>query len=578
MKNIGYSLPKSNREMLIRPALSSIPEAIRINRERVHGYRFKINTIPFQVVREHTRKELLNEAVQFTDKIKSFLCNAYPAHDTINQLNHTDDFKRNKRNVHNLFRDAGKCGIPSSEIPIIQTGHEPIFYHPGIWIKNHLAQHLAKKLNGVGINMVVDNDTCKRGFLSLPVLSKSNSSIHRAEFVSGKNSFAYEEIVINDSRVLDRFKEEVITVLHKQVFDEKEKNTFQGMQSMFEKYFDCITKCYLHGGNDFVRFMTTARYFMEKMFGLNNLEISVSQICKTEGFLQFFFHILCHAPEFANVYNKKLAEYRALHRIRSKSNPFPDLYHDERCIELPFWVWQSGGERKKCYVLRDNECLKITNTEDVFITLNKRDDVSRNISYLQCLMKSEVKFRPRAITTTMFSRLFFSDIFIHGIGGAKYDSITDEIIREFFCAPPPLFIVVSTTLLLPFDMRGVNMGTLHTLQKDLADMKHNPERYASPADEQNHAFNNKIKEKQRLLKSLSFCSKSEKKRCFQQIKHLNTQMFQHLSAGFLKKQEELGSLRQAMAYNDVATFREYPVCIYPTKFLQECFLSFFSAN
>ena len=45
-------------------------------------------------------------------------------------------------------------------------------------------------------------------------------------------------------------------------------------------------------------------------------------------------------------------------------------------------------------------------------------------------MEAGNKIRPRAITTTMFSRLFFSDVFIHGIGGAKYDTITDEIIKR----------------------------------------------------------------------------------------------------------------------------------------------------
>ena len=49
-------------------------------------------------------------------------------------------------------------------IPIIQTGHEPILCHPGVWIKNHLIQYLAKKLDGIGVNMIVDNDACNMGF------------------------------------------------------------------------------------------------------------------------------------------------------------------------------------------------------------------------------------------------------------------------------------------------------------------------------------------------------------------------------------------------------------------------------
>ena len=48
-----------------------------------------------------------------------------------------------------------------------------------------------------------------------------------------------------------------------------------------------------------------------------------------------------------------------------------------------------------------------------------------------------VRLRPRALITTMFARLVLSDIFIHGIGGAKYDQVTDAIVRRFFAVEPP---------------------------------------------------------------------------------------------------------------------------------------------
>ena len=38
--------------------------------------------------------------------------------------------------------------------------------------------------------------------------------------------------------------------------------------------------------------------------------------------------------------------------------------------------------------------------------------------------------RPRALTLTLFARLCVADFFIHGIGGGKYDEVTDRIIRE----------------------------------------------------------------------------------------------------------------------------------------------------
>ena len=60
-----------------------------------------------------------------------------------------------------------------------------------------------------------------------------------------------------------------------------------------------------------------------------------------------------------------------------------------------------------------------------------------------------LKVRSRALTNTLFARLFLSDLFIHGIGGGKYDELTDDIIRRFYECEPPDFLVLSATRLLP---------------------------------------------------------------------------------------------------------------------------------
>ena len=45
------------------------------------------------------------------------------------------------------------------------------------------------------------------------------------------------------------------------------------------------------------------------------------------------------------------------------------------------------------------------------------------------------KIRTRALTTTMFARLFLADLFIHGIGGGIYDELTDRIIERYYGFP-----------------------------------------------------------------------------------------------------------------------------------------------
>ncbi|MDO8744091.1 MAG: hypothetical protein Q7J76_03195, partial [Candidatus Brocadiaceae bacterium] len=318
------------------------------------------------------------------------------------------------------------------------------------------------------------------------------------------------------------------------------------------------------------------RRSFEEDFGIDNLEMPVSRMCDTDGFYHFLLHILYEAERFAKIYNEKLAEYRRIRKIRSKANPLPDLNILRNSIEMPFWVWKAEGQRAKCYMVNEGEDIKITDGAEVLVTLIKGDDVINNITRLKTLMEAGIKIRPRAITTTMFSRLFFADVFIHGIGGAKYDTITDEIIREFFGIDPPGFVTISATLYLPLDAYDLDIKVLQELQRTVSDMSYNPEQYAPKETQSEPAFMNSVREKQRLLKMMTVGNADEKKRYFSQIKELNKLMLTQINPELKKKQKEINIVRDKLAYNEVVRFREYPVCLYPMKVLRGYVLNIFS--
>jgi len=60
-----------------------------------------------------------------------------------------------------------------------------------------------------------------------------------------------------------------------------------------------------------------------------------------------------------------------------------------------------------------------------------------------------LKVRSRALTTTLFARVCLGDLFMHGLGGGKYDELTDDLIRRFFGLEPPGYLVLTGTLRLP---------------------------------------------------------------------------------------------------------------------------------
>lgn len=576
MKNITYEVPKRNRDVFLYPALDRIPELLLENRHIIQGYKFEINGIPFQVLRDRTRMEVLRQAVCYTNGIKSLLrkdksglC-LYVRNSTQKKVSRL--VTQDKLCINELTLDYEAV----KNIPIVQTGHEPIMYHPGIWIKNHLTQYLVKKLGGIGVNMIVDNDACNMGFMYVPILSEKSASVGKVALVRNKDHVAYEEIVFDDFGIILQFKGEVINLLSKNILREDVKTTMEDMQDLFGQFINRIEEYYQQGCSDMVGLLTAARRSFEEDFGIDNLEMPVSRMCDTDGFYHFFIHILYEAERFAKIYNEKLAEYRRIHKIRSKANPLPDLKILRDSIEMPFWVWKAEGQRAKCYMVNEGDDIKITDGVEVLVTLIKGDDVINNITRLKTLMEAGIKIRPRAITTTMFSRLFFADVFIHGIGGAKYDTITDEIIREFFGIDPPGFVAISATLYLPLDAYDLDIKVLQELQRTVSDMSYNPEQYAPKETQNEPAFMNSVREKQRLLKMMTVGNADEKKRYFSQIKELNKLMLTQINPELKKKQKEINIVRDKLGYNDVVRFREYPVCLYPRKVLKGYLLNIFS--
>lgn len=576
MKNIAYEVPGKDKEIFLDPPINRIPDLLAANRKKMLDYGFKVAGIPFQVVREKTRKDILYMSQRYTAKIQSLFCNNQKEGYFSVRNGNQNEMRSGERGDKTHGKEITMDCKAIRDIAIIQTGHEPVLYYPGIWIKNHLIHYLSEKLNGIGVNMIVDNDACNAGFLFMPVLSHEQASVQKVMLVEGKAKMAYEEVVFNDLRKIMQFREEVLALFRKNATNQRVKTANEGMQTMFEWFTDAITRYYNRGCTDMAGLLTAVRCALEKEFCIHNLEVPVSRIGDIEGFSCFLLHIIYDASRFAEIYNNTLHEYRHVHNIRTKANPMPDLVITENLIEIPFWVWTTGGNRMKCFVVNEKESIKVTDGSETLITLSKNEAVPQHRARLKDLTKKGIKLRPRAITTSMFSRLLFSDIFVHGIGGAKYDVITDAIIREYFGVIPPGFITVSATLFLPLEACDLDITDLQRRQHEIQDIWYNPGRYASNEIQRNTEFMQKAEEKQALLKAMAGCSAGDKKQYFNRIRELNAQMHHLMRDEILRREEDVKKMEDKRLYNEVVRFREYPIYLYPMPVLQKYFQHVFS--
>ncbi|ODS34168.1 MAG: hypothetical protein SCARUB_00738 [Candidatus Scalindua rubra] len=276
---------------------------------------------------------------------------------------------------------------------------------------------------------------------------------------------------------------------------------------------------------------------------------------------------------FVETYNEKLREYRRLKKISSKVNPLPDLMEKGYVIELPFWIWKENEPRKRLFasVVSDKYVSLICENRIVSkLDFDKKEDPSENLRKLKNLMRTGIKIRPKAVINTMYSRMFLSDLFIHGVGGAKYDLITDEIVRDFFGVEPPAYAAISATLYLPYKPYDVSNKDVMELKHVIKDMDYNPDRYASGKIMEDVGMKSMVSEKKELIAKEAHDS-TEKHRAFDRLRQLNALMKEKIRPSIKEKEKEMEDLEKRLRYNSIVTNREYPFCIYPESMLKELF-------
>jgi hypothetical protein len=77
----------------------------------------------------------------------------------------------------------------------------------------------------------------------------------------------------------------------------------------------------------------------------------------------------------------------------------------------------------------------------------------------------------------MYARLVLSDLFIHGIGGAKYDELTDLIIRRFFGIEPPAYVTATATFRLPIERPAVTLADVERCRLRIRQTRYRPESF-----------------------------------------------------------------------------------------------------
>ncbi len=386
---------------------------------------------------------------------------------------------------------------------IFSTGHQPDVHHPGILTKDIVLSYLLDE-NSIGIHFVVDTDHFEFEYF-YPTCRGRDAEVHQ---FSAHSHSTFESEKVEDSK-----REELISILNKQKEELKffvNPNALPFSMECLDIYIEKIKSNFLlHKINDQIH-----SKFLQSQ-GIQILKFPVSKLVKTKTFLTFVDLIRKRQKEFQKIHNQALETYRKEHKIKNHAQPLPNLQENE----MPFWAYK--------------------NHERVSFGVNENPN---------CIL-------PRAITLTLFLRIFFCDFFIHGTGGARYEKICDTISKEFFQIEScPYEVATATMHFSPNANFDLPKYEQKELEKKLREIEYSPEHFLNSEHPQ-------VIQKRKLLEEFKNPN-SNKKELHQKIKELNQIMKQELINLEQELQSELNLLDKKNKTKQVFETRNFPFFYY----------------
>ncbi len=370
------------------------------------------------------------------------------------------------------YRDvAWPTTPPDAGSAILLAGHQPELFHPGVWFKNFALGALARQHGALAVNLQIDSDKVKSTTIRVPGGSLREPTVESLAFDAPGPAVAYEERAIRDPELFASFGRRVTETIAPLVANPVVQELWPAVlerQQADERLASCLAQ---------------SRHQLEGRWGNQTLELPQSEVCQTEAFAWFTAHLLAHLPRFWEIHNAALAEYRMVHRLRNAAQPLPDLAAADDWLEAPLWVWtESDPQRRALYVREHADRVVLTNRAgwETQLTLTADGLADMAVEQLLELGRQGIKLRTRALTTTMFARVLLGDLFLHGIGGAKYDQLTDTLIHRFLGLKAPCYLTVSATMLLQQTTAADVEPDARQIKRRLREFEFHGERFVDP--------------------------------------------------------------------------------------------------
>ncbi|MEP0847510.1 MAG: hypothetical protein HRF50_11940 [Phycisphaerae bacterium] len=429
--------------------------------------------------------------------------------------------------------------------PVVMTGHQAEFFHAGVFAKTIAADALAAAVRGTAVFLTVDSDVPKARHVPVPRVVDGRVRRELLDIPGCDPSVPLEaQPALPVERWCEFFRQVRHTYAH-------------AASSLLPVYTGGWLACTAQR-LDFCDAVVRGHAAVEHALGLGgSRDLRVSQLSQTRALRCFAAHLLLNAEGFAECYNAAQQAYRRRNRVRNDQRPVPPLMVEAERTESPLWVWRDGQPRRRLFVRR---------VADEIVFLADEEPIGREpLSRLRCaecqgqpwgVERDGWRVRPRALSLSSFARLLLADVFIHGVGGAKYDEMTEDFVRAFFGVEPAAMCCVTATLHLPLPRRGGDLSRA-AARHALHDLPYNPQRHVSSLPAEMLARRAALFDESRRLRAEAPRERARRRRVYQEIREVNAALRAAAGGEYAAVEERLRSAERDTRDDALAQDREY---------------------
>jgi hypothetical protein len=431
--------------------------------------------------------------------------------------------------------------------PVIATGHQVEFFHAGVFAKIIAGQHLARRAaGGPLVYLAVDTDVPKTD--RLPVPQVTAAGVRRVEVT----------LPGLDAR-LPICRQPAMPRAHWLDFFTRVADLTPGYEQSLLRPFIPGWLDGPPGSADFTAAMECGQAAAERALGLDDsLTLRMSELARGPEFRAFAAHLLLNARPFAEEYNRARDDYRLRNRERNPARPVPPLALTPERVELPLWLASRDGPRRRLSVRERHDAFELFANDEAVGALPREHLARADRAGAPWPIEADGwEVWPRALTLSAFVRLFVSDLFIHGIGGARYDEMTEDFIRRFYGVSLPPMACISATLLLNLPRAGVLPEELGAARRASRDIRFNPQRCLTNLPDTLLRCKDELTRRSRTLRAEQPHDHAARKMVFDELRRVNEQMLRPAAWRPAELDERVQTLEEQQRLDRAAMNREY---------------------